>query len=225
MTLRITLIVALIAFLSQLSIAQTKATQEAILKATNVERLLETSKVLEAKHEANKAKALEMAPEKGWIIRKETDKMTMELQGVTEDGRPLYYVTHNADAAESISTNEVHPGGAAGLNLDGTGMIVGEWDGGDVRTTHQEFNNTGSSRVVDMDGTGTLNYHATHVAGTMIAGGVQAAAKGMAPNATLHAYDWTNDESEMASAAANGLLMSNHSYGFSAGWSWNGSEW
>lgn len=225
MKLRIILIVALLIFLTHLTNAQTKATKKAILKATNVERLLKTSKVLKEKNEANRAKALEMAAEKGWIIRKETDKMTMELQGVTEDGRPMYYITHNAIAAQSISTDEVHSGGAAGLALDGTNMIVGEWDGGDVLTTHQEFNNTGSSRVIDKDGTGSTHYHATHVAGTLIAGGVQPAAKGMAPNATLHAYDWNNDDSEMAAAASDGLLLSNHSYGYSAGWSWDGSVW
>jgi len=225
MTLRTTAIIVLVMLLSQFIFAQTKATKEAILKATNVERLLETSKYLELKNELNRAKALELAKEKGWIIRKETDKMTMELQGVTEDGKPLYYITHNADAAESISTDKVHPGGAAGLDLDGTGMIVGEWDGGDVLTSHQEFNNTGSSRVIDKDGTGTLSSHATHVAGTIVAGGVQPSAKGMAPNATLYAYDWSNDDAEMAAAAANGLLMSNHSYGFTAGWYWNGSAW
>ncbi len=104
-------------------------------------------------------------------------------------------------------------------------MIAGEWDGGDVLTTHQEFNNTGSSRVTDKDGVSETHYHATHVAGTIMAGGVQSAAKGMAYNANLDAYDWDNDESEMATAAAEGLLISNHSYGYGAGWTWNGSAW
>lgn len=225
MNLKITLFVALSVVIMQSIFAQSKGTKEVILKATNVERLLEASKTFEAEHEFNRAKAIEMAKENGWIIRKETDKMTMELQGVTEDGRPLYYITQNAVAAQSISTDEVHAGGSAGLDLDGTGMIVGEWDGGDVRTTHQEFNNTGSSRVIDKDGSGSSSSHATHVAGTLIAGGVNSSAKGMAYNATLHAYDWNNDESEMASAAAGGLLVSNHSYGFGAGWNWNGSSW
>lgn len=205
--------------------AQAERAREQILKGTNVEKLLQISKDAQLQYNANKQKALEMAKEKGWIVKKETDRGLIELQGVTENGKPLYYITHNADAAVSVSTDKVYSGGSLGLNLDGTDMIAGEWDGGDVLTTHQEFNNTGTSRVIDKDGVSSTHYHATHVGGTIIAGGVEAAAKGMAYNASLHAYDWNNDESEMAAAAAAGLIISNHSYGYGAGWSWNGSSW
>ncbi|MEI9913389.1 MAG: hypothetical protein WDO71_29350 [Bacteroidota bacterium] len=37
----------------------------------------------------------------------------------------------------------------------------------------------------------------------------------------LVAYDFANDESEMFAEAANNLLVSNHSYGFDAGWNFN----
>ncbi|WP_462280919.1 S8 family serine peptidase [Salinivirga cyanobacteriivorans] len=220
-----TLVITGLIMLSLSSHAQTQKEKEQILKATQVNKLLDISKRLEAQNAANRQKALKLAKEKGWIIQKETGQGFMELQGVSENGKPLYYITNNADAAESVSTNEVWSGGSAGLNLDGTGMLAGEWDGGDVLTTHQEFNNTGSSRVTDKDGVSSTHYHATHVAGTIIAGGVEAAAMGMAYNAALDAYDWDYDESEMAAAAADGLLISNHSYGFSAGWTWNGSSW
>ncbi len=206
--------------------AQTKSENQKIVSETNVAVLQQMSEKSSEKHLQNKAKALQMAKENNWIVSKEIEGGGfMELQGVTEDGRPLYYITHNEDAAISTSTNKVYSGGGLGLDLDGTGMTAGEWDGGDVRTTHQEFNNTGSSRVTDMDGVSSTHYHATHVAGTIMAGGVQPAAKGMAYNASLDAYDWTNDESEMATAAANGLLISNHSYGYGAGWAGDGSEW
>jgi len=59
----------------------------------------------------------------------------------------------------------------------------------------------------------------------MIASGVVANAKGMAPSASLRAFDWNSDESEMASEAANGALISNHSYGYGRGWVYNGSSW
>ena len=42
--------------------------------------------------------------------------------------------------------------------------------------------------------------------------------RGMAYAAHLNAYDWNSDTAEMASAAAGGLLVSNHSYGIAAGW-------
>src|SRR5258708_28123714 len=49
--------------------------------------------------------------------------------------------------------------------------------------------------------------HTTHVAGTMIARGIYAPAKGMAFNTTtLQSYDYNNDVAEM-SAAASGLLL------------------
>ncbi len=40
----------------------------------------------------------------------------------------------------------------------------------------------------------------------------------MAYAAHLDAYDWNADAAEMATAATNGLLLSNHSYGIAAGW-------
>jgi hypothetical protein len=54
----------------------------------------------------------------------------------------------------------------------------------------------------------------------MIASGEQPTAKGMAYAAKLDAYDWNSDEGEMAGAAAQGLLMSNHSYGLITGWAY-----
>jgi hypothetical protein len=183
------------------------------------------SRSYKAQQEADKAEALRLARKNNWVIRESFIGGERELMGMTPNELPLYYVTENAAAAESVSTNQVHPGGTAGLTLDGNEMIAGEWDGGDVRTTHQEFNNTGSSRVTDLDGSNGFSNHASHVAGTIIGGGVQAQAKGMAYDGQVDAYDWNSDDSEMAAAAANGLLISNHSYGYITGWYWNGSSW
>ena len=90
------------------------------------------------------------------------------------------------------------------------------WDDAPVLETHQEFGN----RVINHDN-GIPSSHATHVAGTIIARGFDHDASGMAFDATLHAYDWNNDLSELATAADEGLLISNHSYGAAAGWLWN----
>ena len=62
------------------------------------------------------------------------------------------------------------------------------------------------------------------MAGTLVAAGVNSGAKGMAPAAPLRAWDWNNDDSEMAAAAAAGLLVSNHSYGVATGWQYNSSD-
>ena len=137
-----------------------------------------------------------------------------QFMGFYENGIPHYYITDNREAARTSSTQKVHPAGGLGLSLTGENMIVGEWDGGAVRGTHQEL----TGRVIQIDGSGTNSDHATHVAGTIMASGVQASAKGMAYKATLNAYDWSFDESEMDQAAQNGLFLSNHSYGSITGW-------
>lgn len=130
-----------------------------------------------------------------------------------ENGRPIYYITQNSNGATLIKTNRLYPSGGAGLSLTGSGQILGEWDGGSVFSTHQELN----GRVTIMDES-AHHWHATHVAGTMIATGIDANAKGMSYLATIKSYEWTDDTSEMAAEAASGLKTSNHSYGTIAGW-------
>ncbi len=153
-------------------------------------------------------------------IRKEfPNGVVIELQRI-ENGIPLYYITENANAARTTRAVALYPGGELGLSITGNGYNqLGEWDGGAVRATHQEF----GSRVTQVDGATTLSDHATHVAGTLIAAGLIPDARGMAYEANLKAYDWNSDESEMASAAADGMEISNHSYGSITGWYVDGS--
>lgn len=44
-------------------------------------------------------------------------------------GQPQSYVTHNVNAADTISTDEVRTGGNLGLTLTGDNFLVGLWDG------------------------------------------------------------------------------------------------
>jgi hypothetical protein len=141
-----------------------------------------------------------------------------------EGDKPVYLTTLNANAAISTAANLVQ---ASPYSLDGTGLIVGVWDNGAVRATHQEF--AVGNRVTVMDGA-TVQVHATPIAGTIGARGVSATHKGMATNVLIHSYDWTNDTSEMTSRAATAanqfgthLYLSNHSYGIIDGW--DGNEW
>ncbi len=136
------------------------------------------------------------------------------------DGVPQFNVTNNATAADSISSDEVRPGGSLGLNLTGAGTKMAVWDGGDVLVSHQEFT-SGGQRITDKDGVSPLGviFHATHVSGTMMAKGAIAAARGMSYNAQLHAYDWNSDLAEMPTAAStDSMRLSNHSYGRKRGW-------
>lgn len=171
-------------------------------------------------------KAIDIAKSKGWAVTTKTKTGNLRvLQGINKSGFPVYLVTHNNTiAAATTGTNTVQPKGALGLNLSGSGTFLlnklAIWDGGSVYSAHQEF---AGKTVTSKDGAAVLD-HTTHVAGTMIAKGVYGPAKGMAFDAAaLPSWDFNNDVSEM-SAAAPGLLLSNHSYGDVAGWDYNSSQ-
>ena len=209
-----------------MSLAAFSQTPDQVVKiqqATNVAYLRDLSVTLEQQQAANLALALQLAQQNGWVTRSVSpDGEERELMGVNALGDPVYYVTHNLTAAQTVSTNKVWPGGEAGLSLTGTGITLREWDGGRVLATHQEL----TGRVTKGEtGNYSLSDHSTHVAGTLIASGVSATAKGMSYQASLRSFNWDNDFSEMTSEAASGMLLSNSSYGTICGWYYNGSSW
>ena len=129
---------------------------------------------------------------------------------------PRYYTVDNADAAATTATDAVWPGGATGFDLSGATTYFGElasFDSGNALATHQEL----AGRVM-LDGGWAVSAHATHVAGTMIAAGVEAQAKGMSFAAELKTFMWIGDTAKMAQEAAPGVADSNHSYGYLTGW-------
>jgi len=206
------------------SISQTREDLQKIVNKTNVGNLRQSADKHFKENKAKREFALQLARKNGWLIRGEVNGNLMELQCLDKYGYPKYYVTNNANAAKTTSTNFLYNGGGLGLSLDGTNMKIGLWDGANVRVTHQEFNNTGSVRVTNIDNV-TSDSHATHVAGTLIAGGVRPDAKGMAFKASIDSYNWTDDVAEMTNAASNGMLLTNNSYGYACGWFWDGVDW
>ncbi|MGE0077587.1 MAG: S8 family serine peptidase [Bacteroidales bacterium] len=199
-------------------------------KSINVEGKAAELKKLSASIKAqtlnNREKALKLAPTKGWIVNMVLPNGEIAtLQGIDEGGMPIYYATDfNVRAAATIGTNKLWPEGSTGLNLNGSSSFmdgkIAVWDGGRVLSTHQEL----TGRITLEDNSASLSDHSTHVAGTMIASGVNSLAKGMSNGATvLKTWDYTDDQSEMSSAASN-LLISNHSYGTIAGWRYNTSR-
>ncbi|MBM3891133.1 MAG: peptidase S8, partial [Verrucomicrobia bacterium] len=158
-----------------------------------------------------------LARQLGWPIRGELPGGRLfELMELV-NGKPRYYVTHNANAAISTAADRVR--NTPPYNVNGAGYTVGIWDGGAVRSTHREF----GTRVRIRDGA-TVADHPTHVGGTVGASGVAATAMGMAPNVGIDSYDWTSDIAEMTSRAATApgqagrIYVSNHSYGYITGW-------
>ncbi len=147
----------------------------------------------------------------------------VQLREISPTGELIYDATYSTTKAGiSTRTNSLYAGGSLGVSLSGSTLTdkLGVWDGGKVRDTHVEFRNGTGSRVVQVDGSTTLVSHSTHVAGIMIAAGVNPDVKGMAFGANLRAYDFSRDVTEMSSASPN-LLVSNHSYGSNAGWVYN----
>lgn len=188
-------------------------------------RLQQLSINFKLKNESNRKKAFELAKKNNWItFSVGNDGSVLSLQGVDDLGYPLYLKTfNNTIASGTTRTNSLYSGGLLGLSLNGSSANligkVGIWDGGSILTGHQEF--TGG-RVEQKDAPSSGSTHATHVAGTMVASGIYPIARGMAWGLQkLLAYDFNSDITEMTTAASNGMAISNHSYGYIAGWNYN----
>ena len=195
--------------------------------ATKKEVLMQTSKELALEARNKFSKAVLAAKEKGWPIQYASQNQNnAKLIGVDEKGWPKYYIGF-ADPVQAITinANKLWPGAASNLNLSGSDNNMtnklGVWDEGSPLLTHKEF----SGRISQKDNAKDVVTHSTHVAGIVMSKGLNELSKGMAYNVKgILDYDWNNDLSEMSAAAANGLLISNHSYGTVSGWNYNGDS-
>jgi hypothetical protein len=209
---------------AQPGVAEKTETEKALKPEIRQQALLELSREAAIRFEENLQKALKMIAEKGlpeYQVLPTGEEV--RLQGLDGGGLPLYYTSENVNAAATIGTDKLWPTGTSGLALTGESSFLegklGIWDGGRVLHTHQEM----AGRIV-LEDNASLSSHATHVGGTMIASGINPDAKGMSFGAiNLRSWDYSNDVSEMAGAAAS-LLVSNHSYGAIAGWRNNSSR-
>ncbi|MEW7278971.1 S8 family serine peptidase [Aquimarina sp. 2201CG1-2-11] len=208
-------------FLSSITFAQTQLQKAKIIQQSNYSALMELQQNIEQEETAQKAEAIQAAQNNNWEVQKTlSDGSFAELQRLDADGNPIYYRTFNVAAAKSTRTNHLNSGGSLGLNLNGQNMTAHVWDAGHARLSHQEYDGPGGNNRVSIGDAGSeslgVNDHAAHVTGTIVASGVQADAKGMAPQAKAVGYGWNSDTSEATAAAANGMIVSNHSYGFLA---------
>lgn len=164
---------------------------------------------------------IKFTPEMGFLETPiEVSEGIWFLGGKSPEELNLRSSSSNLAAADTTNADQLWKGGTLGLNLDGSGVKVGVWDEGSVRGTHQEF----TGRVSYGD-SAVYNDHATHVAGTIGAAGVNADARGMANKVNIQSFDWNNDQEEMKTAAQNGISLSNHSYGNISGWTQGMFKW
>lgn len=191
---------------------------------TNKLVLINTAKTLEQESRASYSAAIILAKEKGWpLFYTSKNNSIASLIGVDAFGQPRYKVgLADPVQATTVNTNKVWPGGIAGLTLNGSSDSLtnklGIWDEGKPKLTHREL----AGRVTQKDNASNTVDHSTHALGIMMNTGINPMAKGMSYGLKgAYSYDWNNDASEMALAASNGLLISNHSYGTVTGWDYN----
>jgi len=212
------LLIFLIGF--SVSYSQTEEQKKQIIANYDLVKLQELHDEFSVKNKEEKEKAIKVAKTKGWPIKEyHKDGTFSELQRLRIDGTPVYYSTYNTAAAKSTRADFMHNGGGLGLNVEGQGMTAYVWDGGPTRVSHNDYTGRvsigdGNTTVV-VDGNGD---HAQHVTGTIIGfgngtDGSGRNSKGMAPQANAITHEWNNDYTEATAAAANGMLVSNHSYG------------
>ena len=216
---RVKLLFLLTFFTSFSVLGQTAQQRQTIINQSNGPNLRALQNRLVQTRQLEKQRAVDFALQNNLPLRYTLPNGggEAELVKLAPNGGLIYFVTDNVDAAVSTRTDHLNTGGSLGLNLDGQGMTANVWDGGAVRATHQEFDGAGgNNRATQQDGATSQSSHATPVTGTIIASGFVADAKGMATYGRTRNYDWNSDLSEMASEAANGMLLSNHSYGY--GW-------
>jgi hypothetical protein len=148
--------------------------------------------------------------------------------------------THNAASA---ALSNVPPLYEAPYDLSGEGVTVSLFELGSAQAAHVEFGGRliletpDSANSRGEAGTANDRLHATHVAGTIAAAGVNGSARGIAPKATVVQFcvspaqcggSWLNlKNNELAS---RGVVADNNSWGYVLGWSidegifvWNGA--
>jgi len=148
----------------------------------------------------------------------------LHFQQINSIGEALYIGNHSTTLAGKVTrTNELYKDGLLGLNLTGQSDTMsgklGMWDGGGVMVNHQEL----IGRVTTEDSGISSDLHATHVGGIMMSKGINTDAKGMSYGANVRIWDFNNDNKEISDNSKS-LLVSNHSYGYIAGWEFSSTK-
>lgn len=130
--------------------------------------------------------------------------------------RPRVIQSDNAVAAQVSHVDTAR----TKYGLAGKGVVVSIYEISPLQTDHPEFGNRASGP------TATPEAHATHVAGTIGAAGLQPNAKGMAPEATLigHVVDLSFLDKKGESFKAERPAADNNSWSFVVGWNYSSSR-
>lgn len=194
---------------------------EDLRKPGSRERLVARLEALEALHEqqvAARASALGLP-----LRRPAPEGEELEALIGFEGDTPIYLGAANAAAAVATGASYIRQNPAFdavfGADIDGAGFGAGVFELYGIYA-HEEFRRAdGTSRIVDLSDYAPGS-HATHVAGTIGAQGLDPAAKGMAPAVTI--YGWRKESAaKYASRAiaypgeADRMVVTNTSLGSS----------
>lgn len=196
-------------FSSTLIFSQNKEQKRIIISKYDVENSRLVTSYLKAQD------SLRLLRIKNFIL--DTGQDASNIRDVLDDGTILKEKPDNLTSGITIRSNHLNTGGSLGLNLNGQGMQAGVWEAenGYPLLSHLDLEN----RITIIDGSNNINFHATHVVGTIISSGQNSAGnlgRGIAYEASVLAANSNSDLPEMSSEAAQGLLISNHSYGLVA---------
>ncbi|MCM4150138.1 T9SS C-terminal target domain-containing protein [Arenibacter sp. N53] len=204
------LLLVALGFVANISFAQTEKQIHIIKDKYRSSKLGVFTNDLKSNFTKENNTLLQAAKANGWkLTERLEDGNFSELTSIGDDGAPLYYSTFSTEINNATRANALHDNGLLDLGINGENMLVGVWDAGAVLTNHKEFDN----RVQILDQSEIVDSHATRVTGIMVASGLDKKSKGVAYKAKAVSNDWRRDKIEVAEMAANGLLLSNHSYG------------
>lgn len=188
-------------------------------------QIAEKAKSFSLKADSITRQSFKIAKERGIKLKDTLSKnRVLHFQHFNSIGEALYIGNHSATLAGKVTrTNELYKDGLLGLNLTGQSDTMsgklGMWDGGGVMVNHQEL----IGRVTTENQGISSDIHATHVGGIMISKGINTDAKGMSYGANVRVWDYNNDNKEISDNSTS-LLVSNHSYGYIAGWEFNSTK-
>lgn len=139
------------------------------------------------------------------------DERILMIQGPAR----LKAAIDNATTARLSGVDVIHQ---APYGLTGEGVTLSFFEFAPADATHVEFGGRLTTHLTGAE-TGDVE-HATHVAGTMIASGTNAAAKGMAPASTLHEFSARGDSmfNRKEALPSFGSVADNNSWGYVLGW-------
>lgn len=199
--------------------------QQDIYTNAKKKQIAEKAFIFSKKADSTYRQSFKIAKERGIKLKDTLSKdRILHFQQINSIGEALYIGNHSTTLAAKVTrTNELYKGGILGLNLTGKSDTMsgklGMWDGGGVMVNHQEL----IGRVTTENSSISPEIHSTHVGGIMISQGINSSAKGMSYGANLRVWDFNNDNKEI-SDNSTGLLVSNHSYGYIAGWEFNSTK-